>query len=167
MNSTSLLMRGTLAALASLPLLIACGGSPESGSQTSSTTEGLSGSTPAKKASPPTPECTGGLPDICEICADGKSECAHWGIEDGKCVVEICPGPSTTPPPPPPPTPVPDCTGGLPDICEICADGKSECAHWGIEDGKCVVEICPPSPSTTPPAPTAVPPIASSTPPAG
>ena len=35
-----------------------------------------------------------------------------------------------------------DCTGPLPDICEICSNGKSECAHHACESGVCVMEIC-------------------------
>src|SRR5580704_5184186 len=137
MNTSSWLTRGTLGAIAAVPLfLIGCGGSPETTGQ-SSAAESTGGTAPKDPSTGlVTPiVCKGPLPDVCEVCKDGKSECAHWVDVHGKCEVEICPDASTTPPPPPSPTPV--CTGGLPDICEICADGKSECAHWVYVDGKC------------------------------
>jgi hypothetical protein len=143
MHFTSFLSREALWALASLPLgLVACSGSVDSSSQSAST-EGLSTKAPTSPVS--TAICKGALPDVCEICADGKSECAHWVIEEGKCEVQICPPVSVTPPPL-------ACTGPLPKICEVCANGKDACAHWTVVDGKCEVEICG-TPSTTPPKP--------------
>jgi hypothetical protein len=139
MGRSSLLSRGTLF-VASLPLfLLGCSGAP-AGSSTESSTDGLSVSTG------PSLECTGGLPDICEICPDGKSECAHWVVEHGKCEVQICAPVATTPP-------EPVCFGPLPDICERCDDGKTECAHWVVEHGKCEIQICPPTSVTPPPPP--------------
>jgi hypothetical protein len=48
------------------------------------------------------------------------------------------------PPPPPPPVANP-CPGfAVPDICEVCGDGTTECAHAvELADGVCEVEICP------------------------
>jgi hypothetical protein len=44
-------------------------------------------------------ECTGPLPQICEVCSDGFSRCAHWTCTpDHKCVTEICPSTRYAPP---------------------------------------------------------------------
>jgi hypothetical protein len=134
--------------------IVACGGSADPTSQTESQLGAVSTSSgdhtdPSSTVSS-VPECKGALPDICEICPDGKSECAHFVIVDGKCEIQICPSPSTTPPKEPATAAV--CKGPLPDICEVCADGKEECAHWVRVDGKCEVQICS-NPSTTPPEP--------------
>jgi hypothetical protein len=40
-------------------------------------------------------KCKGVLPHICEVCADGKSECAHWTVKNKKCAVAICSAPSS------------------------------------------------------------------------
>jgi hypothetical protein len=38
-----------------------------------------------------------------------------------------------------------ECTGPLPQICEVCSNGSSVCAHWTCtRDHKCVSEICAP-----------------------
>ncbi len=43
------------------------------------------------------------------------------------------------------PGPVPDpCPGyAVPDICEVCDNGTTECAHAVLVDGQCQIEICP------------------------
>jgi hypothetical protein len=170
MKSSFVLLSGTVFALVSSSL-VACGGSAsdptgKSESELGSTASG--GSDPDKTAPTPVSICKGGLPDVCAICEDGKSECAHWVIEHGKCEVQICPGPSTTSPPPSttppsskPPSTTAVCKGGLPTTCEVCADGSDGCAHWAIVDGKCEVEYCS-DPSTTPPPeppPVSTPPV--------
>jgi hypothetical protein len=47
-------------------------------------------------AGPPssvTDPCPGlAIPDICEVCANGTTECAHHIIVMGQCQIEICPG---------------------------------------------------------------------------
>jgi hypothetical protein len=36
-----------------------------------------------------------------------------------------------------------DCSGlALPDICMVCTDGQSACAHFVCEAGVCQTEIC-------------------------
>ena len=35
-----------------------------------------------------------------------------------------------------------DCTGPLPQFCEICADGSTACAHWSCVAGQCSVNAC-------------------------
>jgi hypothetical protein len=44
--------------------------------------------------SPPvTDPCPGfAVPDICEVCSNGTTECAHAILADGECQIEICPG---------------------------------------------------------------------------
>jgi hypothetical protein len=154
---SSFILSGTALALVSLS--VACGGSVDPTGQTESTLGSTTSGDDGVSSTPKRPStaliCKGGLPDICEVCADGKSECAHWVVVHGKCEVEICGDPSTTPPPPPVSTP-PICKGPLPDTCEVCADGATGCAHWEVVHGKCEVEFCP-GPSTGPtPEPTPV-----------
>ena len=36
-----------------------------------------------------------------------------------------------------------DCRGFLPHICEVCADGKSACAHWACVHNACQTQTCP------------------------
>ncbi len=47
-------------------------------------------------AGPPPPvtnPCPGlAIPDICEVCANGTTECAHHIVVMGQCEIEICPG---------------------------------------------------------------------------
>jgi hypothetical protein len=115
-----------LFASTSILLLAACSGD----GSTASTDDSLKAS--CHKAS----DCHGALPDICELCGDGTSECAHWACESGKCVDVICPATK------PECTKASDCTGPLPDICERCGDGKTECAHWECTSGKCETTTC-------------------------
>jgi hypothetical protein len=135
MDRTSLLARGALSLIASMPLfLIACGSNPDPTGQSTAAVSGGASSDPAA------PVCSGGLPDLCERCTDpGDDGCAHWVIENGKCEVQYCRN-----------DPPPVCTGPLPDICEVCSPGNSVCAHWVVENGKCEVQICPPAVSPPP-----------------
>jgi hypothetical protein len=36
-----------------------------------------------------------------------------------------------------------DCTGALPDLCQICSDGGTGCAHFTCVANKCQVAYCP------------------------
>jgi Chaperone of endosialidase len=36
-----------------------------------------------------------------------------------------------------------DCRGVLPQICQMCADGSTGCAHWECRAGMCVTAYCP------------------------
>jgi hypothetical protein len=36
-----------------------------------------------------------------------------------------------------------DCTGALPQFCQVCADGNAVCAHWSCQSGQCSVAACP------------------------
>jgi hypothetical protein len=36
-----------------------------------------------------------------------------------------------------------DCKGALPQLCEVCADGTTSCAHFECVAGACQVAICP------------------------
>jgi hypothetical protein len=68
----------------------------------------------------------------CYCDPSGRYECST-GCEDA----------SPPPPPPPPPNnPCPDYA--VPDICEVCSNGTTECAHAIFADGQCQTEICPP-----------------------
>jgi hypothetical protein len=69
-----------LAALSILPA-VACGGTnPAVSSSSAADTQSCD------RAS----ECSGPLPRICETCADGKTECAHWACEEGVCETATC-----------------------------------------------------------------------------
>jgi len=91
------------------------------------------------------------VPDIAEECADGSYVGAVYVDEGGQCVLTFpcpptpspSPAPTPTPTPSPPVPPTPECNGALPDICEICSDGVTRCAHFVVEDGQCVTQICP------------------------
>jgi hypothetical protein len=42
---------------------------------------------------PVTDPCPGfAVPDICEVCSNGTTECAHAILVQGQCEIEICPG---------------------------------------------------------------------------
>jgi hypothetical protein len=69
----------------------------------------------------------------CYCDASGRYEC-ETGCEDA----------SAFPPPPPPPPDNPCPNYAVPDICEVCSNGTTECAHAILADGECQVEICPP-----------------------
>jgi hypothetical protein len=81
------------------------------------------------------------LPHIAEVCADGSEGTAHWVAENGTCQVEVCPtdgnGNSSNSCQQPS-----DCTGLLPQMCEQCADGTSQCAHWDCNSGACQTTTC-------------------------
>jgi hypothetical protein len=35
-------------------------------------------------------QCSGPLPQICELCGDGGAACAHWSCVAGQCEIAIC-----------------------------------------------------------------------------
>jgi hypothetical protein len=120
------------------------GGVPQASGSSSSTTTASSGSVTSAGSTasaggsgfysvpamptpvtPPPPACNFALPSICELCSNGETECAHYAIQNGQCVTEICP--PTSPPPVPIPTPTPyGCTQGA--SCEqntACGGGPT------------------------------------------
>jgi hypothetical protein len=38
-----------------------------------------------------------------------------------------------------------NCRGPLPQLCRVCADGQTACAHWACMSGACQVATCGPS----------------------
>jgi hypothetical protein len=58
---------------------------------------------------------------------------------------------ASAPPPPPPPPPTGICPDyAVPDICEVCSNGTTECAHAILVNGSCETEICPGTVGTLP-----------------
>jgi hypothetical protein len=55
-----------------------------------------SGSAPAGSSTPVPSNCNFAVPNVCEVCSDGETVCAHYAIRNGQCVTEICP--PTAPP---------------------------------------------------------------------
>jgi hypothetical protein len=104
------------------------------------------------------------VPAIAEECPDGSYAAAQYVDEGGQCVLMIsCPPTNPTmpvsPPPTSPPPTSPKCTGALPQICEVCSDGTSSCAHYVVENGECKIQICPEGPGmVNPGGPIQVPP---------
>lgn len=46
----------------------------------------------AQDAGPDTCDCNGmALPDICMVCTDGQTACAHFVCSAGMCDVQLCP----------------------------------------------------------------------------
>jgi len=81
-------------------LVVACGGTPGSTESTGSSGEAVTASAVHHEPSTaPTPiaACEGPLPDVCERCSDGSTECAHWVREGGTCEIQICPSPTVCP----------------------------------------------------------------------
>jgi hypothetical protein len=58
----------------------------QSGSSSSSSGSSTSGGTSSGGVT-----CPGFLPQNCQVCADGSSQCAHWVVENGTCTIETCP----------------------------------------------------------------------------
>ncbi len=81
----------------------------------------------------------GVLPHNCQVCDDGTTACAPLrGEEQEVRDRDLRAGGAhhvTS-----------QCTGALPKLCKVCDDGSSKCAHWGVKDGKCEIETCPPPP---------------------
>jgi hypothetical protein len=150
-------------------------GSTGIGSSSGST---MSGSSSSGGPPPSSPECAGDpLPAIAMLCPDGTSAAPYYVWNGSQCVIAYqCPpegvnpggpiissssgsttgsssgttsgvGPGTSSGSFPPP---PVCDFPVPDICEACPNGETICAHYAIQNGSCVVEICPPA-SVPPP----------------
>jgi hypothetical protein len=50
-------------------------------------------STDCQDAGPTPDPCPGfPVPDICQVCSNGTTECAHAILVKGQCAIEICPG---------------------------------------------------------------------------
>ncbi len=120
------------AAVGSLVLFAACSSTPTSNGANDPTAS----TSAADTACTSSKECSGPLPQICETCPDGKTECAHWDCEEHECKIAICDEP------PDACRVAADCKGPLPQLCQECADGKTECAHWDCERHECKIEIC-------------------------
>lgn len=154
------------------------GGSSSSGttSSSSSSSSGGSGSSGSSGGPTTSPECVGlAVPAIASICPDGSAASAYYAWDGAKCVLAYACSSTPAPAPPVPlpgyppygssssssssggivtPTP-PVCNFALPNICEACSNGETICAHYAIQNGSCVVEICPPTyvPPPSPPSP--------------
>ncbi len=110
-----------------------------------------------------------------EIACPGGSYVPSMAVaaDNGQCLVTYtCPGMPTASFPiqlQPTPSQPSSCTAASPDlcsaclalpqICRICSNGETECAHYVLQNGACEIEICPASPpspaSSTQPAPCA------------
>jgi hypothetical protein len=62
------------------------------------------------------------------LCVRGS----HWSATECKCVPDqaAC-------------TKDGDCSGPLPQLCEVCSNGQAACAHWSCVSGSCAVATCP------------------------
>jgi hypothetical protein len=90
----------------------------------------IDGCSQGSKCSPGTGCGSGGGPDGCST----SCMCDPNGyLSCGTVCVDAGPPPVTDP-----------CPGfAVPDICEICSNGTTECAHAILVMGQCQVEICP------------------------
>jgi hypothetical protein len=89
--------------------------------------------------------CTDPPPPPPPLCTSAATCGAHEVCCNGECQ----PDGETCVAPPPQCATSADCTGGLPQLCEICGDGQSQCAHFECIAGTCEVVICDPIPSTS------------------
>jgi hypothetical protein len=95
---------------------------------------------PCPPSPPPIDECTqGGTCDFGSGCGGGggSSGCSTSCMCDDTGHYQC----STSCPPPPIMDPCPGLA--VPDICEVCSNGTTECAHAILLKGQCEVEICP------------------------
>ncbi len=60
-------------------------------------------------------------------CDEGE----HWDATRGICIAN-----------PPQCQTADTCSGALPDLCRICPNGSSDCAHWACKLGSCAVSLC-------------------------
>jgi hypothetical protein len=91
------------------------------------------------------------LPQICEVCSNGETECAHYVLQNGACQIEICPAAVQPVPTPAPPQPGPCSTGGACSPGEGCgtgaAPGSNECSttcNCNADGYFDCTESCPP-----------------------
>jgi hypothetical protein len=111
-------------------------------------------------AGAPPATCTNlGMPQLAMTCPDGTTVGPAYSIQNGQCSL-VYPCPRSSAPavdasaPPLAPTPLaPSCNFALPDLCEVCADGETLCAHYAIVGNQCMTEICPPPMAPPPPVP--------------
>lgn len=134
-----------------------------SGSTTGSSSGTSSGATSSSGGPVTDPHCTGlGIPTVALLCPDGSAAAPYYVWDGTSCRLAYQCSPPAGPPPPTSsssgvggssgsssgvviePTP-PACTGALPDICEVCSNGETECAHYVIVNGACSIELCPPA----------------------
>jgi hypothetical protein len=71
------------------------------------------------------------VPNVCVdnvLCVKGT----HWSTTECKCVADqaACSKDS-------------DCSGNLPQLCEVCSNGQTACAHWSCVAGGCAIATCP------------------------
>jgi hypothetical protein len=83
----------------------------------------------------------GALPHFAKICQDGSEDSPHWVAQGGTCQMVVCPNDTTNSDPNACQAPT-DCRGLLPHICEQCADGTSQCAHFDCNAGACQTVVC-------------------------
>jgi hypothetical protein len=141
-----------------IPLPPDRGTSGDGGSSGSSSGAGSSSGPPSSSGSGSSsgstgPDCSAlPVPSIAQVCPDGSYASGAYVAEGNQCVLTFsCP--PVSPPSPPSTTPVPPvCNFALPNICEVCSNGETVCAHYAIINGVCVTEICPPG-SSPPPSP--------------
>jgi hypothetical protein len=135
MTNLLVLRAVTLAAASLSATVVACSAAPgsEETVATSSTALEVSPEPTADAGADGAVNCTGPLPQICELCPDHTRACAHWGIKDGQCAIEICP----------PTAPTITCSGAVAGFCVVCSDGTTACPHLASVDGLCQVVVCP------------------------
>jgi hypothetical protein len=107
--------------------MVACSSSPSSPeTSVSSSTEAVSICN--------CPLETGDASCTCAPTADEHERCRHGERWDhGRC--ERRPKPECVT--------AADCSGPLPQLCEVCADGGDGCAHFACVDGDCEIAFCP------------------------
>ncbi len=100
-------------------------------------------------------DCTGPLPLIaCRLCPYGGDECPHWTCQAGVCMIAYCACPTAACPQGqiwdsylcncvPGCKTAADCTGALPQLCQLCSDGGYGCAHFICPAGTCQIAYCP------------------------
>jgi len=68
------------------------GGAPgEDGGTDAGIVSGMDGGTSSADGGTEACDCTGlALPDVCMVCSDGMSACAHFVCAQGTCEVQIC-----------------------------------------------------------------------------
>ncbi len=67
----------------------------------------------------------GPCPSTCTCGPDGTFDCLACEDAGPPSVTDPCPG------------------FAVPDICEVCSNGTTECAHAILANGQCQIEICP------------------------
>lgn len=83
----------------------------------------------------------GALPHFVKVCQDGSEDSPHWAAHGRTCEMVVCSGDNPNPSGASCQDPT-DCTGLLPHICEQCADGTSQCAHFDCNAGACQTVVC-------------------------